>query len=186
MKFFQIASFGLLSYVLSAYRFLSRNHFILHAMELEVVPLSRRFVYHYSFDGLGPARTLLLHEAWRRFGDPATAASTFTNAGPLASHFFLVDPDWVFNLKPSPSSSSSLSSGSSRSSKSSNSASSAVAVVRQELARTMRGGDELVQAFQIFDRNGVSSRWLDWFMRAQPNLKFKYRWHEMLSVAPER
>jgi len=152
----------------------------------KVVPLSRRFVYHYSFDGLGPARSLMLQEAWYRFGDVATAASTFTDAGPLASHFFLVDPDWVFSLKPSPSSSLSLSRSRSKGRTSSGNNDSAAAGLRQELARTMRGGDELVQAFQIFDRNGVSSRWLDWFMRAQPDLQFKYRWHEMLSVAPER
>jgi|AntAceMinimDraft_5_1070358.scaffolds.fasta_scaffold91513_1 hypothetical protein len=142
----------------------------------KVVPLSRRFVYHFSFDGLGPARTLLLQEAWYRFGDAATAAHAFTAAGPLATHFFLADPDWVLALSPlsPPPAASGPSSGG------------AAAALRQELASAMDHGDALVLAFQIFDRNGASSRWLDWFLRAQPHLKFKYRWHEMLDVAPER
>ena len=42
-------------------------------------------VYLYAFDGLGPARSLLLAEAWHKYGDSAT-------------HFFIGDPDWVFSF----------------------------------------------------------------------------------------
>ena len=52
------------------------------------LPHDRRYVYHYTFDGLGPARTLLLGEAWHKFGSSAT-------------HFFIADPDWRFDLGPS-------------------------------------------------------------------------------------
>ena len=40
----------------------------------------RRFAYHFSFEGLGPARTGLLREAASRF--------------PEATHALFVDPDW--------------------------------------------------------------------------------------------
>ena len=44
-------------------------------------PALRRFAFHYEFDGLGAARTLVLREAAHRF--------------PEATHALFVDPDWV-------------------------------------------------------------------------------------------
>jgi hypothetical protein len=63
-----------------------RNN-IAQILPVSALPWERRHVYHYSFDGLGPARTLLLSEAWDRFGATAT-------------HYFLADPDWRFDLAP--------------------------------------------------------------------------------------
>ncbi|KAJ1454186.1 hypothetical protein M885DRAFT_522368 [Pelagophyceae sp. CCMP2097] len=42
----------------------------------------RRFLYHYNFGGLGPARTLLVREALDHFG------------GEGVTHALFVDPDW--------------------------------------------------------------------------------------------
>lgn len=47
----------------------------------------RRFAFHFSFDGLGPARTAVLSEASRRFPD--------------ATHALFVDPDWRPRVPPS-------------------------------------------------------------------------------------
>jgi hypothetical protein len=58
-------------------------------LPLAAVPSHRRHVYHYTFDGLGPARSLLLSEAWSKFG-------------PDATHYFIADPDWKFSLQASP------------------------------------------------------------------------------------
>jgi hypothetical protein len=58
--------------------------------------------------------------------------------------------------------------------------------VRKDIGKSMKTSDELVMAFKIFDRNGASSRWLDWFVRARQGLKFKYRWHEMLDVPADQ
>ena len=60
-------------------------------LPVAALPSDRRHVYHYTFDGLGPARTLLLGEAWARFGSGERAR-------PPATHFFLADPDWRFDL----------------------------------------------------------------------------------------
>ena len=45
-----------------------RPFFDPEVLPLDALPYDRRHVYHYTFDGLGPARTLLLSEAWQRFG----------------------------------------------------------------------------------------------------------------------
>lgn len=54
---------------------------------LSAVPFDRRHVYHYTFDGLGPARSLLLSEADAKFGK-------------IATHYFIADPDWRFDVAP--------------------------------------------------------------------------------------
>jgi hypothetical protein len=56
-------------------------------LPLSSVSYDRRHVYHYTFDGLGPARSLLLSEADAKFGHVAT-------------HYFIADPDWRFDLSP--------------------------------------------------------------------------------------
>ena len=116
-----------------------------------LVPRNRRHVFHYTFEGLGPGRSLLLQEAWDRFGR-------------TVSHYFFVDPDWRLNLVDGEA----LNFG---------------AALRRELT-AIEHRNKLIFAFRIYDRNGHSQRWLDWFMRAEPGLSFKYRWHEALDVPP--
>lgn len=120
-----------------------------------VVPRDRRHVFHYKFEGLGQGRSLLLSEAWQRFGRTVT-------------HYLLADPDWALSVAP----------------QFANLPHSHFATaLRMELTAEEARGKAIV-AFKIFDRNGNSERYLDWFLRAAKGLSFKYRWHEAL-VLPE-
>ncbi len=44
-----------------------------------------RLIFNYTFDGFGPARTLVFEKAWERF--------------PNITHVLVGDPDWKPNMK---------------------------------------------------------------------------------------
>jgi hypothetical protein len=148
---------------------------------LSLVPRERRHVFHYAFDGLGPGRSLLLAEAWHRFRRTVT-------------HYFFADPDWRLDVAPHLLGTTANSAATTRrrrnrgsSDSDSDSDDAFGAALRGELVKNQSedAPTPLVFAFKIFDRNGHSERWLDWFLRAREGLRFKYRWHESLDVPPE-
>ena len=93
-----------------------------------------KHIFNYTFDGFGPARTLVFDEAYKHFPD--------------ITHVLVADPDW----RPNPAH-----------------------LNKNDLDFTHDS-----YQFKIWDRNGLTTRYCNWLMRHQPNLRYDYYVHEFL------
>ena len=99
-------------------------------LEIMDVP---RWVFYFRFEDFGQGRSLVLREAWRKFGRSTT-------------HVLTIDPDW-------------------------------------DPVTLLKSDIDLMHdtfSFLVFDRNGMTTRNVNWLRRHEKGLKFKYRLHEVL------